>query len=448
MSLLRRLPRYRTVYEQLAELGARENWSREHIEAWQLERLNRLWSQAVDSVPYYCEMKARQALPARFESLDEFRSRVPILDKRFVREHGRELLSRRAGAGDWHHTSGSSGAATPVFRTASAHQEMLRSRYRFNQVWGVDIFDRWAFIWGNAEALAPGFAGFRARFQTPLKDWLRNRIRLSPYDLSRDELARHLQRLRTSGTVAIYSHTMAMHLLAEEALRQGVRLPALKLIVLTAEPVRPATVALIERAFGVPAVTEYGAVECGFIAGEAPDRTLRVREDHVLLETVPDGDRHRIVVSVLNNPEFPLLRYALGDMTEQPLTLPETGFAILGPVTGRDFDLVVTASGRLLHGQIFEDIVDKYPAVRRWQLRQACDGSVAVQIECEVAESEALLSTLRNRFSAQIDGFDVTVDAVDHMPPSRSGKHRTLMSDLGARHRDATLLQPPHVPGH
>ena len=94
----------------------------------------------------------------------------------------------------------------------------------------------------------------------------------------------------------------------------------------------PHMVETIERAFGVPAAMEYGSVECGFLAGEYPDRLLRVREDCALIETLPRSDgRYDIAVTVLGNASFPLLRYLIGDTTDVPLLTPRRGLLGASP---------------------------------------------------------------------------------------------------------------------
>ena len=65
------------------------------------------------------------------------------------------------------------------------------------------------------------------------------------------------------------------------------------------------------------------------------------------METVPREDgRFDLVVTVLGNASFPLLRYAIGDVTDEPLGMPSTGFAILSNVAGRHDDLVISRTGR------------------------------------------------------------------------------------------------------
>ena len=435
MRVMRWLPRFRRAYASLGELAERESWSREQTERWQLNELNKLWLQAIRNVDYYRDLHAQNGLADQFEDLDQFRETVPVLAKSYVRENSQALLSRDKRLGAWHVTSGSTGSPTRTYRSHAAHQAMLRTRYRFYHSWGVDFADRWVWIWGDADSLKPGWRGRKARLHTLVTDKLRNRIRLSPYDLRPETLRGYLDQIAAFQPSMIYSHSMSMHLLAIEAERAGFHCPSLKAIVLTTEPVRPATVDTVERAFNVPALAEYGSVECGFLAGTAEDRTLRVREDNALLETVarPDG-HYDIVVTVLGNPCFPLIRYALGDRTSRPIEHPADGFSYLHDVVGRDFDLVVTGTGSILHGQIFEDILDKYKGIRRWRVVQDKQGEVQVFIEPEHVDpiNPHTLDEIGARLRPLLEGYGLSTEVVEQLPRTASGKHRTLTSELGA----------------
>ena len=411
-------------------MAEHEKWTRLEIEEFQLDRINAIWSQATKSVHYYRNLQKVRNLPRKFDSLMNYRHSVPILRKSFVREHGKQLLSEIPAAGGWHHTSGSTGSPTAVFRENSSHREMLRARYRFNQMWDVDFLDRWAFVWGNSGALAYGWSGLKHKIKTPVEDWMRNRIRISPYDLRPRTLRKQLERIAKFKPVAIYSHSMAAHLLAVEAKKINFHCPSLKIAVLTAEPVRAATKQIVAEGLGVNALAEYGCVECGFIAGSDQTGKLKVREDYAFLETVPGKDgRFDIVVTVLNNPSFPLLRYAIGDVTDQQLEKPGQGFAALDEVEGRDFDFVMTQNGDVLHGQIFEDTIDRYKGVRRWRVVQEQDGSVTVMLEFLDPPKEAIVKELHQRFEILLNGYPVGLK-IGEIPAGNSGKHRTVISEL------------------
>jgi phenylacetate-CoA ligase len=430
MPLLRWLPRFRAAYRAMNELEAREQWSRAEIEAFQLDRLNALWAHATAHSPYYRALANSAGLPPRFCSLTEFRALVPVLSKETVRDRPRDVLAEAPPTGHWDCTSGSTGVPTRVFWQRDAHWEMLRVKYRFLASWGLDIFDRTAYLWSTVPAVASGLSACMARGRQRISDWLRNRIRLPACRLGRNELRTALRRIEAFGPASLYAYTSAAYMLAQEAEATGFRCPALRAVVLSGEPSSPAISRRIKRAFGVPVTLEYGSVECGFIAGMAADATLRVREDVVLVETHPRPDgRFQLLVSVLNNPAFPLLRYDLGDLTCTALHTPARGFSVLDDVAGRSCDLLVCRSGRYLHWNEVLYAIEHAPQVRRFRAHQHADGRLTVLVEATAPASKWNTGKLARQLVELLEGFAVGVQVVDVLPPEVNHKHRWLSSD-------------------
>ena len=432
MTLLRLLPRFRRAYREMGDLAARESWSRGELGVWQLERLNALWKHAAAHVPHYRQLTARLRLPDRFTSLDEFRAAVPVLPRSAIKENPRPFLSERPSSGGWHVSSGSTGTPTAFYWGHEAHQEALRCRYRMQAQWGADVFDRTAMLWGNGAAHTPGLAGVFARWRRRAADRFRHRLRLSAYLLDPVHLRDHLRRLAGFRPVLLYAYSTAAYLLAREAEVVGFRCDSLKFCCLSAEPAFPHLVAGVEKGFGVPAVVEYGATECPLIAGEGPDRLCRVREDLVLVETVPDNTgRHEIVLTVLCNPSFPLLRYAIGDVTDAPLDVPSRGFAVLNGIGGRRNETLLTGAGRVLHPLRFDFLFgfDLAETVRRYQVHQAADGAVAVVVEATGPVPAQKATRLRRELDDLLEGFPVTLEFVGALPRA-ARKHRWTTSDL------------------
>jgi phenylacetate-CoA ligase len=433
MKLLRLLPRFRAASRALAELERHESWSRAEVEAFQLERLNVLWAHAIRHVPYYRNLRSDVRLPERFSTLGEFRSCVPLLPKDFVRSSPQAFLSESTRRGSWQRTGGSTGSPMSVYWGAEAHLEMLRAKYRVDATWGVDVFDRKVFLWGHAGSFAPGLAGWAARVRQPLEDRLRNRMRLSAYRLGPEDLADYLKRIETFRPASLYGYSTAMSLLAGYAASAAFRCPSLKLAILSGEPAYPHLIDAVRRGFGIPAIIEYGAVECGFIAGQGPDGALRVREDMTMVETLPRTDRlFDIVVTVLNNPAFPLIRYAIEDVTAAPLEVPAAGFAVLQNVWGRRNDMVVGRSGRLVHSQGIKHVFEHCPGVRRFRAVQNVEGELLVTVEsvCTVPPDT---TEARRQLHDLLEGYPVNIEVVDALPGTLAGKHRWIVSDLAER---------------
>lgn len=430
--IARHMPRFRKAYRHLGALAEREQWTRAAIDAFQLERLNDVWQHAIAYVPYYRQLSAEERLPLKFESLQHFQDSLPVLPKSVVRENKDQFLSERPKKGGWKKTGGSTGSPMSCYWAQEAHHEMLRTKYRFYQMWGVDIFDPAAYLWGHSGSFLPGLAGRISRIRQPLEDRLRNRLRLSAYNLGRQDLRDYLDQIEAFCPVSLYGYSRALAFLAQEAEAVGFDCDSLRLVVMTGEPAFPHLVQTVERAFRVPAVIEYGSIECGAIACEWTDRTIRVREDANFVETLPrDDGRHDIVLSVLNNPSFPLLRYAIADVTDEPLQRPDQGFAILKNVAGRNNDFVLTRSGRYLHSARF-DAFFKYESanIKRFRVRQRRDGTLSVQVELDDPAQTFDTAATAERLRMLVDGYPVSVTIVDRIEQTAAGKHRLVLSDL------------------
>ena len=432
MRLLRFLPRFRQAYREIEILKERENWPRWKIESLQLDRINALWRHAIVHVPYYKKLISRTALPPSFSSLAEFTSSVPLLPRDTVKSQPLAFISGKAARGSWCRTGGSTGIPMNVYWEHDAHREVLRAKYRHYNQWGLDIFDRMIFLWGHAASLRPGLAGFMSRIKQPLEDRMRNRLRLSAYFLGRDSLQRYLRQIAAFHPAGLYGYGHAVFLLAQEAERKGFECDTLKLVIMTGEPISRKIAATVNTALGAPAIQEYGSIECGVIAGEWTDRTLRVREDIVFLESIPKADGiYDLVLSLLTNHSFPMIRYSIGDVTSGPLKIPLKGFAILPSVDGRANDLLITQNGRLLSPFLVETLFDQIPGLCRYRVVQEKNGSLNVLVE--MMEGQALLDgvTLERRLSKLVEGYQVKVDVVNAIPCMPSGKHCWILSEKG-----------------
>jgi len=440
---LKLLPRFRELDRALGRLAEREPWPRQRIEAFQLDRLNQLWAHAVGHVPYYRQLAADHRLPGSFGSLDAFSASVPLLEKDAVRDTPQRFLSDAAEPGRWHRTGGSTGTPMNIYKSHAAHRADLRNKYRAESARGLGVFDRKVFLWGHGASLAKGLRGQVARWRRPIEDRLRGRQRLSAYQLGPNDLAGYLDRIRRFRPVGLYGYSSAVGLLAQEALRRGVRCPSLRLITLSAEPAHPWILDEIRAAFDAEVMIEYGSVECGVMATQDRDGRLRIREDHLLIETRPrdDNGRHELLVTVLHNPCFPLIRYRIGDLTSAPIQRPEQGFACLKDVAGRDNDMLWSAEGRAVHSLAVKHVVEHHPRVRRFCARQREDGHLTLQLE---TDAELPTREIAEQLSGLLAGLPVTVEGTPRLQGNAAGKHRWVISDMRppARARPAAETDP------
>ena len=436
MRIAKFLPRFRKAQRVLGELAERESWSRGQIEAFQLARINQLWKHAKENVPHYRSLASAKALPPQFENLEHFRDSLPILPKAQLRAESDRFRASELSPGNWHRTGGSTGVPLRIHWSDTAHREMLWQKYRMLQAWGLDVFDRTAFLWGHAASFESGWRGIRQRQTQFLMDWLRNRTRFNAYRLGEADIRHYLSELARRKIACLYGYSSSVALMANEAERLQLKFPDLRLAILTAEPADEAMITDCCRGLDTPVAIEYGSVECGVIATGRPDETIRVCEDVVYLESLPRTDgRYDLVVTVLNNPNFPLLRYAIEDITDAPIIRESNGFSILKNVSGRSNDLLISRSGRFVHPLAVKHALESLNHVRRFRAHQDDKGDVRLELETTASIDKGQYANAISRLSSLLEGYEVSVHAVNELEGNRAGKHRWVTSALTGTNR-------------
>jgi phenylacetate-CoA ligase len=423
------MPRFHLARDRMSEIAEWRALPSKDIQARQLACINKVWARARQSSPYYRRCADAGALPEAFSSLEEFSRLIPVLERETLRHSAQELMCRKKEPGFWTQTGGSTGMPTPVYKDRSAHGWALATQYFHRKRLGADIFSPIGMLWGHSVSFAPGFKGWLKKIAQPIEDRLRNRQRMSVYDLSPGALDRHLAHLRRFKPVLLYGYATALYLMAEAAEQTRSRWPELKAIVSSSEVLPDALRDRIGSAFGVIPCEEYGAMECGILATSLPGQPMEVEEHNVFLETIPNGTgSYDILATPLWNRSMPLLRYRLGDCCERPIEPATTGYRHLGPVVGRANDNLVGGDGRLVHSEAVSHILKYYvPSIRRFTALQDDEGAVTVHVE-RVAGQDVPVSDLRRRF-AELLQRPIAIAVCDHLPAGAgAGKHRWVVS--------------------
>ncbi|MGD8710182.1 MAG: AMP-binding protein [Ectothiorhodospiraceae bacterium] len=175
---------------------------------------------------------------------------------------------------------------------------------------------------------------------------------------------------------AYYTGTPSfLNILLEKADELGMDVDSLTHGLVTAEPLPPSLVERF-RDRGVEVHQCYGTADLGCVAYETPAREGLVVDEGVIVEIVrpgtgepvPEGEVGEVVVTSLN-PDYPLIRFATGDMSAVlPGDCPtgRTNRRIKGWM-GRA-DQTTKVRGMFVHPGQINDVVKRYPGVLRARL--------------------------------------------------------------------------------
>lgn len=425
----------------LAELDRSQWLSRDAMRSYQSARLNTLLQTALLHSPWHAGRlraagldDAVRAGAVRMEDLQ----RLPTMNKRDARDNVEQLVWRSAPGGVFKYTTGGSSGEPLIFYFGRARQAAdAAGRLRARRWWGVEPGEREVYLWG-----APVELNKTDRIKT-LRDRLVNQLLLNAFEMSPARMDDYLAAMQTWNPKAIYGYASSLALLAAHADSRGTppRLPALRVVSTTGEPLFPHQRELIERVFGVPVSIEYGARDAGLMALQSPDGSLLQMSETHLIEVLDDAgnpvDEGEAVITSLVSEAQPFIRYRTGDVVRRSgKTDPGgRGLDVLDAVVGRQTDFIVAADGRIMHALAVIYVLRAIPGVGQFKLIQHTVDQMEVQVVPDARWSEtaaeAVIQGLRARLGTALN---IELKLLEAIAPEASGKHRYVVShvSLGA----------------
>lgn len=427
----------RPTFKVLAELERSQWLSAADMAELQRQRLNRLLAVALVHSPWHADrIRAAglaEAVGACTVTLADL-VKLPRMDKRDARENVERLVWRAVPGGVFPYTTGGSSGEPLIFHFGRSRQAAdAAGRLRARRWWGVEPGAREVYLWG-----APVELSKTDRIKT-LRDRLVNQLLLNAFEMSPARMDEYLDAIARWNPLAIYGYASSLALLAAHAEARGVspRLPALRVVSATGEPLFPHQRELIERVFGVPVSVEYGARDAGLMALQSPDGVLlQMSETHiieVLDEAGLPADEGEAVITSLVSEAQPFIRYRTGDVVRRNRSADPggRGLGVLDAVIGRQTDFIVAADGRIMHALAVIYVLRAIPGVGQFKVIQHAIDRLEVLVVPDSTwdddRARMVAEGLRARLGASLA---VDLKRVDAIAPEASGKHRYVVSHV------------------
>lgn len=417
-----------------------ERWPPERHREVAWKRIQSLLAHAHAQCPFYRERLASiGAEPGDFKSLEDY-ARWPALRRREIQERLQDLIARDADRAscEIHATSGSTG--TPLrFAVDKSRFAAARAMLHRNHRWcGLELGDRHAYLWAAFnERLSAQSLKYR------LGHWMVNQQYHSAWGMGDEEMRRVAEAMRRARVLLLTSFPSTLTTFALFLRRQGLEAPRLRAIISSGETLFEHQRALAEEVFGCRVFNRYGNMEVGDIAHECEVHDgLHVNAERVHVEierdpSLPDGTGD-IVVTDLDNWSMPILRYRtedLGRWHEAPTDCPcGRPLPRLAEVQGRRYDVIVDRHGKPYNGLVFEDLGSGAEGVAQFQCVQKSVERLVyrvVPLPGHTAEQIRASILARSRLSIGPEIFQIDVEIVDEIAPSKSGKLHQIVSELG-----------------
>lgn len=370
---------HRKMYELLSELRTHDAWSREQIEAFQLERLQTVVNHARKYVPFYTTYSTTAI--RHLKDLSQF----PVLKREMVRANSELFISTDCSRSDVIRvsTTGTTGASLHVAYSESTAQHNWAFHMR-----------RWD--WAGVEPRSPRVTLFGSRIVPPEREdppfWTHNAAEnqtlLSIFHLSERNATHYLSFLSDHSDMVLEGFPSVLAILAEFIL--GTRQPIRMRVVFTdGEPLYPFLRESIERAFGARVYDLYGNTElCGLIH-ECEAGRMHALSDYAYLEILDEngkpvqpGSEGYFVWTGFVNPAMPLIRYQIGDRGCWDPSGPcacGRAFPIVVPTITRDSDNLRCPDGRVFSPRALNQSLKGTTFLRFCQILHERPGHVVVR---------------------------------------------------------------------
>jgi phenylacetate-CoA ligase len=411
------------------------------IRELQERKLTVLLTHAYRFVPYYHRLFDKQDLSPQDLEDPAALSRIPLLDKKMIRENFPHLIATDTSSEQLlaNSTSGSTGENL-AFRVDWNHIYWSTAVIIRNDRWcGLEVGDRNARLWGSPLDLT-----LQNRLVKRMKNRVFRTLFLSTGDLSDSTLRTYADRLRRFRPKVLIGYSSPLYILANFLEQNNLDGGHPQAIVSSSEVLYPYQREKIERVFGCPLYNRYGCREFATIAQECADHCgLHINAEHLYVEVLKSdgslakpGEPGELVITNLDNFGMPFIRYRIGDigvLSHRQCSCGR-GLPLFERIEGRTFDIVTGTNGRRLGGTFWTHLFRTYvQGIERFQVRQTEHDELLVKIIAEKEFNTDAAEKLTSKIK-EVCGPDMRIDlqVVDDIPAERSGKFRFVISDIPA----------------
>jgi phenylacetate-CoA ligase len=370
-------------------------WSDERILNYQVQRIKRLVKSSLD----INDTQINYSLQGK-DFLEEYKTKVSILDKARVKENPDSFLVRRPSKVDLEfHTSGSSGKPMKAYvswRHWIVEQAVIYRHWKWH---GYRFRDTCAMI-----------RSYSPKEGEPLikYSWSLNTYYYSPFHLDDEHMEEYYRHMLSKRVKYLRGYPSSIKIFAEFCQTKGYTIPGLKFILTASEVLSEEDRSFIEKVFGVQMGNHYGLAEQIVMFGNCSESSiLHNYNEYGYCELIPTDEENifRIIGTNLHNDLMPLLRYDTGDLAyaRQGVKCPcgRAGIQVEA-IIGRNDVLIKDSNGSALPTVNFYTMMQYYTTIKEWQfIINRTDDLVLTYTGKELGkiESEKLLRQLNDRLS-------------------------------------------------
>jgi len=416
-------------------------WSRQRLEEYQLQQLEKLLKHAYENVPYYHRVFDERGLKAK--DIQDFNDlkKLPYLTKDIIRDNIQDLVAQNYPKSKLQYctTGGSTGIPLGFYHEKGITD--AKEKAFITMLWsrvGFKMGDRCLILRGNVVETAG-----KGKFWK--YDTINKNLIFSSYHMTDENLPKYNHKIREFQPDFIQAYPSVITILARFMKENNIEpFTTVKAILCASENLYPWQRKLLEEIMQCRVWSFYGHSERVALAGECEKSSYyHIFSEYGIVELISkDGkpvtqecEIGEIVATGFNNFAFPFIRYRTADIGVHTTQVCSCGrnYPLLKKIEGRLQDLIITKDNRLisLTSLIFAQHFEAFSKIKEMQLIQQESGEIIVKIvktnEYRNEDEQEITQKMQGCVNG---GLNIRFAYADHIPRTKSGKCRFLIQKL------------------
>jgi len=414
-------------------------WSREKLEEYQIQQLEKLLHHAYKNVPYYRRVfDERDLKPENIQDFGDLR-KLPYLTKEIIQENLSDLIARNYPKSRLQYvtTGGSTGIPLGFYweRDVTDLKEWAFVITLWSRV-GFELGNRCLVLRGNIVRSAN-----KGKFWE--YDPLKKDLIISAYHMTDELLPNYIMKIREFRPDFIQAYPSAITILARFMKDNDIKpFPTVKAVLCASENLYSWQRELLEEVMKCRVWSFYGHAERAALAAECEYSTYyHVFPEYGYLELIgndgneatKDGETAEIVATGFNNFATPFIRYKTMDLGVFSSKKCQCGrqYQLLERIEGRLQELIVTRTGRLISMTAINMHSDVFDNIKQFQFYQDKKGEVIFNVVKKNTYTGKDTEYIKRELYKKLgDDMKLEIRFLDHIPRTKSGKYRFLIQKL------------------
>lgn len=412
-------------------------WTPEALKQHQWQELHKLLKHAYQHTSFY--PKHWQSVGVNsihdISSMSDF-TKLPLISKNDINQHYSEIVADNSKNNIKKATGGSTGQPFRFELDVDSNTRREAIMWRGYGWLGAGLGQKTLYLWG-ADIGQPTAL---KRIKNSLYHSFYNRKMLNSFAMNSSNMASYVTEINSYRPNALVSYVNPLYELARFIIAEKLNVFSPKTILTGAEPLHSFQREAIEKAFNCQVYDTFGCREFMLMSAECREnKQLHINSDHLVVETVNDaghsitGQSGDLVVTDLYNYGMPLIRYVNGDratLINEPCGC-DNPLPIMSSIDGRKLDIIKTASGKTIPGELFPHLFKEFIGIDKFQVKQSELASIQISLIINNQFTEQDKISIAEEINKYANNeLQLVFKIVDDIPLTVSGKHRVTICEI------------------